>query len=252
MVRARGNRRVGDNGVGIAAVLDGAGIERQRVRRDADAVAVHIGCDHGVAELQVGRAGAAVVGGVAGVAADGEADARRAARRVNVHAVAERRRDLDVVAGDVLVVGARAVQGERRTGVADGALASAPFGGGLIEDIARNTKIFAGVTCDGPGVGLVFTSEGCVSTIRYASPAILRCRCREAVLHSEVPEVLAAPGGSRHAEAVRVGPGPGQRDGAHLRLGIHGNEAGQRGKREDSRQEKGVPGAGAAGSASRE
>ena len=143
VVRAGGERRMGDDGVGIAAVLDGAGVECQRVGSDADAVGVLIGCDHGVAEHQVGRAGAAVVGRVAGVAADGEPDARRAA---HVHAVAERRRDLDVVTGDVLVVVAGTVQGERRAGVGDGA----GVGEVIVDEIVHVVaEVFACLTCEG-------------------------------------------------------------------------------------------------------
>ena len=233
VVTAGRERRMGDDGVGIAAVLDGAGVQRQGVRGDAQAVAVHIGGDHGVAEHEVGRAGATVVGGVAGVAADGEANARRAARRVDVHVVAEGRGDVDVIAGLVLVVGARAVQGEGRTGVVQGALR-----GGAVNTIvgwkSLNTKILPGVTSDGSRIGLISACEvdRGIRIERYRTT--LRSRGRETGKHLKV--VFIVPVVVGHAEGIRVGSSSRQRDGVGYRgIGVGGNEAGQRREYEDNR-----------------
>ena len=138
---------MGDHGVGAAAVLDGAGVQRQRVRGNADAVAVLVGRGHGVAELEVAAAGAGVVGGVAGVAANGEADARRAGHG---HVVAEGRRDLDIVAGLIRLVGARAVEAQRRTRVGDRALR-----GAVVGPVAERVDAAGEVVCAIP----VITSE---------------------------------------------------------------------------------------------
>ena len=97
-----------EQGVGgrVALLVDGAAVQLQRVGHDGDAVVVLVVRGHWVGEHQ--RRGGAVarrVVGVARVGADGQRQPRRAARGVDRDRLAERRRDLDDVAGRVVPIG---------------------------------------------------------------------------------------------------------------------------------------------------
>ena len=99
----------------VTLLVDGAAVQLQRIGGDGNAVIVLVVRRHRVGEHQLGgRAIARRVGGVAGVRADGQRQARRAARGVHRDRLVEGRRDLDDVAGHVAAVGVRG-RGDRRT-----------------------------------------------------------------------------------------------------------------------------------------
>ena len=194
----------------VALLVDGAAVQLQRIGVDGDAVVVLVFRHYRVGEHQC-RGGAVARGVVcvAGVRADGQRQARRAAGGVDRHRLAERHGHLDDLAGLVIAAGGGGRR-DRRTGHRGDTLHNRALDG----DAHRVTRGFS------PCVG---KTREVLELVRNRPtgllPQVLGFRCRSAVVDE------GADGSQHH----RVGL-------ALIERGILRSGEGHRSRREGARR----------------